>query len=124
MPFYRQTGEGVYLMGLRWGTRPYADTSHLVVASRAMRHRMLSALALVLGLAARAHADGDPHLEIEKYKLANGLEVILAPDPSVPVVAVNLWYHVGRGNAVPHRSGIARLFEPRMFQGSQTPGPD
>jgi len=111
-------------MGQRWGTRPYADTSHMVVASRAMRHRMLSALALVLGLAARAHADGDPHLEIEKYKLANGLEVILAPDPSVPVVAVNLWYHVGSGNEVPHRSGFAHLFEHMMFQGSKNTGPD
>ena len=85
---------------------------------------MLGAVALVLGLAARAHADGDPHLEVEKYKLPNGLEVILTPDPSVPLVAVNLWYHVGSGNEVPHRSGFAHLFEHMMFQGSKNTGAD
>ena len=85
---------------------------------------MLSVLALVLGLAARAHADGDPHLEVEKYKLPNGLEVILTPDQSVPLVAVNLWYHVGSGNEVPHRSGFAHLFEHMMFQGSKNTGAD
>ena len=111
-------------MGQRWGTGWDADTSYMVVGSRAMRYRMLSAVALVLGLAARAHADGDPHLDVEKYKLPNGLEVILTRDQSVPLVAVNLWYHVGSGNEVPHRSGFAHLFEHMMFQGSKNTGAD
>src|SRR3569623_249951 len=88
-----------------------------------MRHLVLSLLVLA-GLAARAHADGDPHIEVEKYKLPNGLEVILAPDQSVPLVAVNVWYHVGSGDEVPGRSGFAHLFEHMMFQGSKNTGPD
>ena len=88
-----------------------------------MRTLLLSALVLV-GLAARAHADGDPHIDVEKYKLPNGLEVILAPDQSVPLVAVNVWYHVGSGDEVPGRSGFAHLFEHMMFQGSKNTGPD
>ncbi|HEX7704264.1 MAG TPA: insulinase family protein, partial [Kofleriaceae bacterium] len=57
-----------------------------------------------------AHAD-DPKIPFEKYKLPNGLEVILAPDSSIPLVAVNVWYHVGSGDEVPGKSGFAHLFE-------------
>jgi predicted Zn-dependent peptidase len=70
-----------------------------------------------------ARAD-DPKLEFEKYKLPNGLEVILAPDNAVPLVAVNVWYHVGSGNEVPGKSGFAHLFEHMMFQGSKNTGED
>jgi predicted Zn-dependent peptidase len=70
-----------------------------------------------------ARAD-DPKLAFEKYKLPNGLEVILAPDPAVPLVAVNVWYHVGSGDEVPGRSGFAHLFEHMMFQGSKNVGSD
>src|SRR5688572_26673305 len=56
-----------------------------------------------------------PH---ERYKLDNGLRVILARDPDVPVVAVNLWYSVGSRNERPGRTGFAHLFEHMMFQGS------
>src|SRR6185436_4165540 len=59
-----------------------------------------------------------------KYKLPNGLEVILAPDSSVPLVAVHLWYHVGSGYEVRGRSGFAHLFEHMMFQGSKHVGED
>jgi zinc protease len=78
---------------------------------------------LVAVLAASAHAD-DPKIAYEKYKLPNGLEVILAPDNSVPIVAVNVWYHVGSGDEVPGRSGFAHLFEHMMFQGSKNTGED
>jgi len=81
---------------------------------------------LVLALLAAplvAHAD-DPKLAFEKYKLPNGLEVILAPDPSIPLVAVNVWYHVGSGDEVPGKSGFAHLFEHMMFQGSKNVGSD
>ena len=80
--------------------------------------RPLLALAMVCAVAAPAMAD-DPKIAFEKYKLANGLEVILAPDQSVPLVAVNVWYHVGSGDEVVGRSGFAHLFEHMMFQGSK-----
>jgi len=66
----------------------------------------------------------DPKIEFEKYQLANGLDVILAPDRTVPLVAVNVWYHVGSGYEVPGRTGFAHLFEHMMFQGSKHVGED
>ena len=88
------------------------------------RNLLLAAAALVAVAAPRARADGDPKIEFEKYTLPNGLEVILAPDPSVPIVAVNLWYHVGSGDEVPGKSGFAHLFEHMMFQGTKNTGTD
>src|SRR2546430_6247046 len=70
-----------------------------------------------------AHA-GDPKIAFERYKLPNGLEVILAPDPSTPLVAVNVWYHVGSGDEVTGKSGSAHLFEHMMFQGTKNTGMD
>jgi len=66
----------------------------------------------------------DPKLVFEHYQLANGLDVILAPDKTVPLVAVNVWYHVGSGHEVPGRTGFAHLFEHMMFQGSKHVGED
>src|SRR6266404_3056984 len=60
-----------------------------------------------------------PQLKFEKYKLDNGLEVILSEDHRLPLVAVNLWYHVGPANEVPGRTGFAHLFEHMMFEGSR-----
>jgi zinc protease len=54
----------------------------------------------------------------ERHRLANGLTLILARDPAVPVVAVNLWVGVGSRNERPGRTGFAHLFEHMMFQGS------
>jgi zinc protease len=53
------------------------------------------------------------------FTLANGLHVILHRDPSVPTVAVNVWYHVGSGSEKPGRTGFAHLFEHLMFEGSK-----
>ena len=64
------------------------------------------------------------NIEFERYKLANGLEVILHQDRSAPQIAVNVWYHVGSGNEVPGRSGFAHLFEHMMFQGAKHIGED
>ncbi len=58
-------------------------------------------------------------IDYEKYSLSNGLQVILYPDHSVPVVAVNLWYRVGSANEKFGKTGFAHLFEHMMFQGSQ-----
>jgi zinc protease len=60
-----------------------------------------------------------PTINFEKYTLDNGLEVILAEDHRLPLVAVNLWYHVGPANEGPGRTGFAHLFEHMMFQGSK-----
>ena len=55
----------------------------------------------------------------EKYRLSNGLDVILHEDHSIPMVAVNIWYHVGSKNEKRGRTGFAHLFEHMMFEGSQ-----
>ena len=55
----------------------------------------------------------------EKYSLSNGLQVILYPDQSFPLIAVNVWYRVGSANEKPGKTGFAHLFEHMMFQGSQ-----
>ncbi len=59
---------------------------------------------------------------IERHTLANGLQVVLQPDTSLPLVAINLWYHVGSKNEVPGKTGLAHLFEHMLFQGSQHVG--
>ncbi len=59
-----------------------------------------------------------PQLDIHRHRLANGLEVVLQPDTSLPLIAVNLWYHVGSKNERPTRTGLAHLFEHMLFQGS------
>jgi zinc protease len=61
-------------------------------------------------------------IPFEKFKLANGLTVILHSDRSLPLVAVNVWYHVGPANEPVHRSGFAHLFEHLMFEGSKHVG--
>src|SRR5262252_8787455 len=63
-------------------------------------------------------------LDYEKYKLPNGLEVILHKDSRLPIVAVNLWYHVGPAKETAGRTGFAHLFEHMMFQGSGHVGED
>ncbi len=63
-------------------------------------------------------------LSYETYRLPNGLNVVLSRDTSVPVVAVNVWYHVGSGSEEPGRTGFAHLFEHMMFQGSENIGDD
>lgn len=60
-----------------------------------------------------------PRIDFERYTLPNGLTVILHEDHSTPVVAVNVWYHVGSGDELPGRTGFAHLFEHIMFMGSQ-----
>jgi zinc protease len=61
-------------------------------------------------------------LSLEEYRLDNGLRVVLNEDHSAPLVAVNLWYHVGSKNERPGRTGFAHLFEHMLFSGSQNVG--
>ncbi|MCC6433117.1 MAG: insulinase family protein, partial [Gemmatimonadaceae bacterium] len=53
------------------------------------------------------------------YRLPNGLHVVLSEDHTAPIVAVNLWYHVGSANERLERTGFAHLFEHMLFQGSE-----
>jgi zinc protease len=66
----------------------------------------------------------DVRLDFERYTLPNGLEVILHRDPAAPLVATNVWYHVGSGDETPGKSGFAHLFEHMMFQGAKHIGKD
>ena len=89
-----------------------------------VRHALLLPLALTLGAAPAAAAEPAINIEYERYTLDNGLEVILHRDASVPLVATNLWYHVGSGDETPGKSGFAHLFEHMMFQGAKHIGKD
>jgi zinc protease len=55
----------------------------------------------------------------KRYVLDNGLRVIVIEDHKAPIVAVNVWYHVGSKNEKPGKSGFAHLFEHLMFNGSE-----
>jgi zinc protease len=65
-------------------------------------------------------APAAPKIEIPytQFTLSNGLRVILHEDHSVPMVSVNMWYHVGSGRERQGRTGFAHLFEHLMFMGS------
>lgn len=81
-------------------------------------------LALATLLAAPLAQAQELSIPYEKYSLDNGLTVILAEDHSVPVVQVNVWYHVGSKDEVEGRTGFAHLFEHLMFQGSENNNQD
>jgi zinc protease len=72
--------------------------------------------------AAVAPAHKLPTIPYEEYKLKNGLQVILTEDHTLPLVSVNIWYHVGAANEKAGRTGFAHLFEHMMFEGSQHVG--
>jgi zinc protease len=59
------------------------------------------------------------NIPFEHHRLDNGLDVIVHEDRDCPIVAVNVWYHVGSKNEKPGRTGFAHLFEHLMFEGSQ-----
>ena len=101
-----------------------------------MKVLQIVALALAVDAAGPAYSDAPaqsaqasvatdvPSIAFEKYTLPNGLEVILSPDHRLPMVAVNLWYHVGPANEAAGRTGFAHLFEHMMFQGARHVPPD
>ena len=69
--------------------------------------------------AAPAPAAGLPEIPFEKFVLSNGLTVIVHEDHKVPIVAVNVWYHVGSKNEKRGKTGFAHLFEHLMFNGTE-----
>lgn len=60
-----------------------------------------------------------PDIPYEKFVLANGLTVLVHEDHKAPIVAVNVWYHVGSKNEKRGKTGFAHLFEHLMFNGSE-----
>ncbi|MEK6280233.1 MAG: pitrilysin family protein [Acidobacteriota bacterium] len=95
-----------------------------------MKVNRLKALCLVVCLIAtplysfaqtRSSAAALPRFDIpyEKFVLSNGLTVIVHEDHKAPIVAVNVWYHVGSKNEKPGKTGFAHLFEHLMFNGSE-----
>jgi zinc protease len=62
---------------------------------------------------------GVPPMEFKHFKLPNGLEVYTVEDHATPIVAVQVWYHVGSKDDPPGRSGFAHMFEHMMFKGNE-----
>jgi len=73
--------------------------------------------------AATAHAAMHaPVIHYDEYKLSNGLQVLLHEDHKLPIVSVDIWYHVGPVKERAGRTGFAHLFEHMMFEGSKHVG--
>ena len=70
-------------------------------------------------VAGATSSTGDTDIPYTKVVLANGLVVLIHEDHKAPIVAVNIWYHVGSKNEKPGHTGFAHLFEHLMFQGSE-----
>src|SRR5215470_8786493 len=88
---------------------------------------MRSAVLALLLVATAASAEPKltvPKVPFEKYVLPNGLQVILHQDKKLPLVHVNLWYHVGSKNEKRGKTGFAHLFEHMMLQGSKNASED
>jgi predicted Zn-dependent peptidase len=78
----------------------------------------LLAFALLVLLPSILRAQDPARIAVETYTLPNGLTVVLAPDRTTQVIAVDVWYHVGSRDETKGRTGFAHLFEHMMFQGS------
>ncbi len=85
------------------------------------RPAVLTACLLVASLFINSVASAAAPIDIPYTlrRLGNGLTVVVHEDAKAPIVAVNVWYHVGSKNEVPGRTGFAHLFEHLMFQGSE-----
>lgn len=83
-----------------------------------MRRRILGALFAACSLLS-IEAAAALELPFEKTQLDNGLTVIVQPDQTLPLVAVNLLYEVGARDEDPNRTGLAHLFEHLMFMGTK-----
>ena len=84
-----------------------------------MMKKGLLALALAAALPALAAELPIPDIPYQKFTLDNGLTLIVHEDHKAPIVAVNVWYHVGSKNEKPGKTGFAHLFEHLMYQGSE-----
>src|SRR5216117_2779566 len=88
---------------------------------------LLVKLSAILSLTAAAFAATaatsdlikDIDIPFKKFVLKNGLTLVVHEDHKAPIVAVNVWYHVGSKNEKPGKTGFAHLFEHLMFNGSE-----
>jgi zinc protease len=87
-----------------------------VTIKKGLAALVLAALFVVPALAAELPI---PDIPYKKFTLDNGLTLIVHEDHKAPIVAVNVWYHVGSKNEKPGRTGFAHLFEHLMFNGSE-----
>lgn len=87
-----------------------------------MQKRTSRSLSMFLLLALAAISANATPLKLQTFTLPNGLRVVFNEDHSAPLVAVNLWYHVGSKNEKPGRTGFAHLFEHMLFSGSKNIG--
>lgn len=71
-----------------------------------------------------ANSQNDIDIPFNKFTLDNGLSVVIHEDPKAPIVAVNVWYHVGSKDEKSDRTGFAHLFEHLMFNGSENSNVD
>lgn len=80
---------------------------------------LLFAAVLFISTVLKAQATGDISIPYQKFVLDNGLTLIVHEDHKAPIVAVNVWYHVGSKNEKKGKTGFAHLFEHLMFNGSE-----
>jgi len=80
---------------------------------------LLLLIGFVSNLTAQTFKADEINIEYERYVLPNGLRLLVHEDHKAPIVAVNVWYHVGSKNEKPGKSGFAHLFEHLMFNGSE-----
>ncbi len=83
------------------------------------RALLLCCLACLAFFNREASAAFNIDIPYERFVLTNGLTLIVQEDHKAPIVAVNVWYHVGSKNEKPGRTGFAHLFEHLMFNGSE-----
>ncbi|WP_163710161.1 M16 family metallopeptidase [Mangrovibacterium lignilyticum] len=89
------------------------------------RNQGLAILCLIVlfvlsqGIKAQSNVESEIDIPFQKYVLENGLTLIVHEDHKAPIVAVNIWYHVGAKNEKEGKTGFAHLFEHLMFNGSE-----
>ena len=93
-----------------------------------MKIAVLAGLLAFSSLGARAQEKPEdfrpPVMKVQQEKLANGLQVMMVEEHQVPVINLQVWYHVGSKDELPGHTGFAHLFEHLMFKGSAHAGPD
>jgi zinc protease len=98
---------------------PRLNTRHAAIAATLL---LTAATSLAQTAAKPAGKSKLPTIAYETYTMPNGLKVITHEDHRLPLVSVDLWYHVGPLNERPGRTGFAHLFEHMMFEGSEHVG--
>jgi zinc protease len=97
------------------------NTIKIMLNKKTLLPLMSACLALLLPAARAAESVVDTKIDIpyKKFVLKNGLTLLVHEDHKAPIVAVNVWYHVGSKNEKPGKTGFAHLFEHLMFNGSE-----